>query len=147
MLLLILFFNNAFSQNIDCESFIGMWITPENDIIEISESDGKYYGKLIFLDKPFDENGKPRKDRHNSNPKLRNRNVEGIVILSNLICKNRTGKLYGDIYLPEEGDSLNCNLLLLDYNTLKITISVNIYSAFEKWERKKIKRHNDFETE
>ena len=134
LLFFIILFSSQFvySQKPPCNSFIGKWRTLDKDIVEIYKRNDAYFGKLVSLGKPNDENGKPWKDERNPDKTLRNRLVKGIVILKNLRCDD--GELVkGKVYLPEEGEELSCSLRILNENQIKIKVTVGIFSDTETW--------------
>jgi uncharacterized protein (DUF2147 family) len=139
LLTFIIMFSSQFSysQKLPCNSFIGKWITPDNDIVEIYKSNDMFMGKLVSLGSPLDENGKPWKDKLNPDKTLQNREVKGIVILKNLRC-DKDGKLVnGKVYLPEEGEELSCSLRILNEKQIEIKVTVGIFSDTETWTKLK----------
>jgi hypothetical protein len=51
---------------------IGKWLTQESDaIIEITEKQGKFFGKIVWLKEPNDKKGVPFTDTENPNTSLR----------------------------------------------------------------------------
>lgn len=65
---------------------------------------GKYYGKIEHLTEPNDENGNPKTDPENPNPKLRSRARLGMVIMKGFEW-NASEKIWedGTIYDPNNG--------------------------------------------
>ncbi|MBN2699441.1 MAG: DUF2147 domain-containing protein, partial [Bacteroidales bacterium] len=56
------------------DRIMGIWLTEEgNSQVEIKkDAEGRYYGKIIWLEEPM-ENGKPKLDNENPDPKLQSR--------------------------------------------------------------------------
>lgn len=82
----------------------GLWFNPEKDgKVDIYESSGKYYGKLVWMKTPFEADGKtPRKDSKNKNTSLRDRTLLNMVILTGFAFEN--GKwVDGEVYDPKSG--------------------------------------------
>lgn len=123
----------TYSQKPSCNSFIGKWITPDKNIVEIYKSNDRFMGKLVSLGTPLDKNGKPWKDELNPDKTLRNRQVKGIVILKNLSCNKDDELVNGKVYLPEEGEELSCSLRTLNEKQIEIKITVGIFSDTETW--------------
>ncbi|MGN7820912.1 DUF2147 domain-containing protein [Chitinophaga sp. 22536] len=91
----------------------GQWLNPEKDgKVEIYESSGKYYGKLIWMKEPYEADGKtPRKDSKNKDAKLRERPVMNMVILTNF--KFEKGKwVDGEVYDPKSGKTYSSIMTL-----------------------------------
>lgn len=65
------------------EDIAGKWITPEGkSIILIEYKEGKYTGKILWIDPKEYINNAPPKDILNVNHELRSRSLEGLEILS-----------------------------------------------------------------
>ncbi|RBL89873.1 DUF2147 domain-containing protein [Chitinophaga flava] len=82
----------------------GLWFNPEKDgKVDIYESSGKYYGKLVWMKTPFEADGKtPRKDNKNKNASLRDRTLLNMVILTGFTFED--GKwVDGEVYDPKSG--------------------------------------------
>ena len=91
----------------------GVWFNPEKDgKVEIYESGGKYYGKLIWIKNQFEPDGKtPRKDSKNKDPKLRDRPLLNQVILTDFKYEN--GKwVDGEVYDPKSGKTYSSQMTL-----------------------------------
>lgn len=91
----------------------GQWLNPEKDgKVEIYESSGKFYGKLVWMQSPFEADGKtPRKDSKNKDAKLRERPVLNMVILTDFKFEN--GKwVDGEVYDPKSGKTYSSIMTL-----------------------------------
>jgi uncharacterized protein (DUF2147 family) len=105
------------AQNAD--DILGVWWTEEKDgKVEIYKMNGKYYGKLIWMDEPK-INGKPVLDDQNPDPDLRDRPIEGIVLLKKLTFDGDQWD-DGEVYDPESGDTYSCYIELESKNRLKL---------------------------
>lgn len=101
----------GFSQSAD--AIKGVWFNPEKDgKVDIYESGGKYYGKLVWLKNEHEADGKtPRKDSKNKDSKLRDRQLLNLVILTGF--KYEDGKWTdGEIYDPKSGKTYSSNMTL-----------------------------------
>ena len=68
--------------------------------------DGKYYGKIVWLDKPNDEKtGKPKLDKENPDEKQQSTPVIGLLILRGFSIDAEDKNLYtgGTVYDPKNG--------------------------------------------
>ena len=95
------------AQNADV--ILGKWYNEEKDaIINIYKENGKYTGKIVWLKEPY-ENGKPKVDDKNPDPKLVTRPVMGLKLFWGFRYdpgdKQWTD---GRIYDPKSGKTYDC---------------------------------------
>ncbi len=100
----------------------GTWYNDEKtSTIEIKKGpDGRYTGKITWLDEPY-ENGKPKVDDENPDPKLARRPIMGLTIVKNF--KFDSGKKKweeGSIYDPDNGKTYDCFAWFEDGNYNKL---------------------------
>ncbi len=101
----------------DKDLIIGNW-TPSNGRSVVSiykgksangEDPNKYYGKIVWLKEPNDENGNPRTDVNNDEEELKKKPIKGLVILKDLEFEEVDGKVVtwegGTIYDPNNGSN------------------------------------------
>jgi uncharacterized protein (DUF2147 family) len=94
----------CFSQN-QANDILGKYMTPDNDgILQITESSGKYYGKLIWISQP--EN----LDDKNPDASKRSRKVLGLTILDGFIFDGSDTWGKGTIYDPKNGKTYSCKI-------------------------------------
>lgn len=119
-LFITFFVVNAYSQ---ADRVVGIWLTEKKTSqVEIYKtSAGTYEGKLVWLDEPLDEDGRPKKDKDNPEKSLRNRPLKGIILLKDFNY-NASGKEWkdGTIYDPENGKTYSAYMWMDDNNTLNI---------------------------
>jgi uncharacterized protein (DUF2147 family) len=76
----------------------GIWLTEKKDgKVEIYKTGRTWSGKLIWGNTALDENGKPRRDVLNPDPKLRAKPILGLVIITGMEYKDgkwQDGKIY-----------------------------------------------------
>lgn len=90
---------------------LGDWMTEDKDaVIRIERYRGAYRGTIIWIDEPNypegdEEAGKPKHDRNNKDPELRNRPIIGLPILNGFEKFNkRKGEFTrGTVYDPNNG--------------------------------------------
>lgn len=139
LLVLVLFANvfTAFTTlGNNPDAIIGTWLTAgdDNAKIEIFKSNGKYYGKIVWLKNPIRDGGialdvnNPDKSKH-KNP------IIGLQIISGFefdadenIWDN------GKIYDPESGKTYSCNIKK-EGNKLKVRgyIGFSLLGRTEIW--------------
>lgn len=83
-------------------------------------SDGKYYGKIVWLSEPND-NGKPKLDKENPDASKKNTPVLNLVILKNFTQSKSSSNVFedGSVYDPDSGKTY-CGKLTLNGNQLKL---------------------------
>jgi uncharacterized protein (DUF2147 family) len=110
--------NFASAQSKD--EILGKWLTMEGKShIEIYKPAGKdgYFGKIVWLKEPLDENGQPKKDTNGNQ-------VLNMVNLKNF--KFESGEwVDGTIYDPESGKTYHCTMELENNDVLKVRGSVD----------------------
>ncbi len=99
---------------------LGKWYNEEKDaIINIYKENGKYTGKIVWLKEPY-ENGKPKVDDKNPDPKLQTRPVMGLKLFWGFhydpVEKQWTD---GRIYDPKSGKTYDC-YMWMEGSDLKI---------------------------
>jgi uncharacterized protein (DUF2147 family) len=93
------------AQNANADKILGQYWSPaKNGKIEIFKSGNRYFGKFIW-------GANPRKDTKNPKVELRNRDVVGMVFLTNFYFSNNE-YLDGQIYDPESGKTYSCKMWL-----------------------------------
>jgi uncharacterized protein (DUF2147 family) len=102
----------------------GTWFNEEKtSTIEITKgTDGKYSGTVTWLKIP-NEDGKPKVDKENPDPKLAKRPILGLTILKGFQYDNKKEQyVSGSIYDPDNGKTYDCFAWLEDekYNSLYI---------------------------
>ena len=110
----------TFAQKPD--DLVGVWLNEEKDgkVEVFKKPDGTYYGKIIWVKNDFNEDGsKPKRDRKNPEEKLRNRVVNGLVILTHLSWDASDKEwVGGQIYDTKSGKTYSCYCKLQPDGTL-----------------------------
>lgn len=124
LILLVVIINfqvsESYAQSNNSDDIIGEWYTEENkSIVEIFKKDQKYYGKIIWIEEPNDEDGKPKKDKENPIPAFRERPILGMVFMFGFEYEGKNVWSDGKVYDPESGNTYSGKLTLDDINTLK----------------------------
>ena len=128
-----LFTVSSFSQR----QIVGKWLSEDKEgITEIYEQGGKFYGKIVWLKKATDDKESPFKDTKNSNPKLRQRPLQELVVITNLSFINKEW-VNGSVYDPKSGKIYSCKVWLTNDNTLNLRGYAGIFHSTEVWTRTK----------
>ena len=92
------------------DKILGTWYNDDKtSAIQIAkESDGKFDGKIVWLDEP-NENGKPKIDDDNPDPKLATRPIMGLKIVNDFRYSTKK-KIWENatIYDPKNGKTYDC---------------------------------------
>ena len=104
------------------DKIVGTWLTEKGtSTVDIYKgSDGKYHGKISWLEEP-NENGKPKVDDENPDPKLAKRPIMGLLLVKNFKYSSKKKRwLEGSIYDPDNGKTYDCFAWFENgnYNTL-----------------------------
>ena len=105
MVLMLMPLAAAFAQDV-----VGKWKLDDGSaIVEVYKNGDVYNGKIVWLEDPTEADGTPAKDLNNPDKNLRNRELIGLNMLSNL---KKTGTEYsgGSIYDPGNGKTYNCSM-------------------------------------
>ena len=110
----------------------GVWMTEPNDTgdyshIEIYVADGKFNGRIVFLNSPVyregeegGEPGQPRTDFRNPDESLRGRPLSGMDLMRGFEHNGKNKWEDGRIYDPESGKEYRCKATMKDADTLEI---------------------------
>jgi len=129
------------AQNIKADDILGVWLNEDKDAhIEIYKEDGKYFGKIIWLLHPNEDNATtPNLDDKNQDESLRSRPVMGLQLLSNFEFDGDDEWEDGKIYDPKSGKTYSCYMEFYDdnKNELKIRgfIGVSLLGKTTYWTR------------
>lgn len=112
-ILINLLFCSALHAQRDITS--GTWYNePRTGRIQFFMKDSKLYGKVVWLT----ETGK--KDAKNPDPKLRDRQILGIVNLTGFVAKDQTTWTDGKIYDPESGKTYSSRITVVSDKELDV---------------------------
>ena len=91
---------------------VGVWLTELKDgKIEIYQKDNKFFGKVVWIASPNDENGQPLKDINNPKDALKSRPILGMNTIVNMSYDDGVWS-GGTVYDPKTGDSYTCKIWL-----------------------------------
>jgi uncharacterized protein (DUF2147 family) len=112
----------AFSQNKKADDILGKWFTENNEAkVEIYKSGDKYFGKIVWLKEPNDkETGKPKKDKHNPDSKLKERAILGLNVVSAFKFNGSDEWEDGVIYDAKSGKTYNCYINFEGKDKIKV---------------------------
>jgi uncharacterized protein (DUF2147 family) len=127
------------STDKDEDSIIGLWYTEGGKSkVDVYKKNGKFYGKIIWLKEPNDENGNPKKDKMNPDESKRDRKILGLLILRNFEYDGDKEWDDGKIYNPEDGETYSCIINMSDDGkTLDVRgyIGISLFGKTTVWKR------------
>lgn len=108
----------------------GRWLTKEDKaLVQIAPCGKMLCGQILKVIKPTP--GRSSNDIKNPDEKLRNRPVEGLIILSDFTDGGSVWK--GKIYDPESGKTYNSKLSRKDDGTLDVQGCVLFFCQAQTW--------------
>lgn len=138
VLLLIATAINVSAQNKDL--LVGKWLTAGGDAhIQISQTGGKFFGKIAWLREPNDQAGKPKLDDENPNQALRKRPIVGTEILQNFSFSGGDTWEGGTIYDPKTGKTYSCKITASGKDKISVRgfVGISLLGRTETWTRVK----------
>jgi uncharacterized protein (DUF2147 family) len=113
---------NLSAQSFKSEDVLGLWFNEEKDAkVEIYMDNGKYFGKVVWLQTPIDpDTGKPKLDTKNPDEELQKRPVMGLLLVSDFDYEGEGLWENGDIYDPKSGKTYSCYMKLESKDKLKV---------------------------
>ena len=114
----------GFTQSQNADAILGKWLNEDQDAhIQIYNENGKYFGKIVWLKDPNEEDtGLPKLDDENKDETLRDRPIMGLILLKDFVYDEGDKEWDdGTIYDPKNGSTYDCYMNFGDDpNTLKI---------------------------
>jgi len=137
---IVLAFGNAYAQKTGADAALGTWVTGSGKgHVEIYKEGGKYFGKIVWLKEPNNEQGTPKVDKNNPDAKLRSQPILGLINLRNFTYAGDNQWEDGKVYDPEKGKDYSCQMTLVDPNTLEVRgyIGISLIGRTDTWKRVK----------
>ena len=129
------------AQTSEADAVIGTWLVQDkNAKVEIFKRGKKYFGKIIWLKEPNNEQGKPKHDKENPEEELRGRPILGLEMLRDFEYDEDNVWEDGDIYDPKNGKTYSCKMTLSpDGKTLDVRgyIGISLIGRTQIWTRAK----------
>jgi uncharacterized protein (DUF2147 family) len=131
------------------DAVVGLWQTEPDDgdfaRVRISrQDDGTYAGKIVWLNEPNfpasegpEWEGKPKVDRLNPDPALRDRPIIGLEIVRGFRYDGDDVWVDGKIYDPKKGKTYSCKMTLREDGSLFVRgfIGFSFIGRTTVWER------------
>jgi len=128
------------------DAVLGIWLTDNGKSqIEVTKTPGgQFVGRIVWLNEPLDENGKPKLDKENPDAKLKTQPILGMQLLKGF--KYDAGKKEwsgGTIYDPDNGKTYTAFMRLDGNNTLVLrgyVMGMRMLGRNTNWTRERAKR-------
>ncbi|MFM7854272.1 MAG: DUF2147 domain-containing protein, partial [Flammeovirgaceae bacterium] len=109
LLNVILFFASALYGQVESDAILGVWETGSGKArVKIDKVGDKFFGKVVWLREPLNEEGKPKVDKNNPDEKLRTTPLLGYKLLKDFSFVGEKTWEEGTIYDPENGSTYSC---------------------------------------
>ena len=120
-LVAIFFTGNLVAQDYTRSDVLGIWYNEEKDAkVEIYNENGKYFGKVVWLEEPNEEDGKAKLDDENPDEELAKRPIMGLLLIIDFDYEGEGEWENGDIYDPKSGKTYSCYMKLESKEKLKV---------------------------
>lgn len=133
----------SIAQKAEADAVLGVWKNGEGTaLVQITKKeDAKYYGKIVWLKIPNNDQGKPKVDINNPDEKLRSRPLKGMENMRSFSYKGDGLWEDGQIYDPKNGNDYSCKMTLTDPNTLEVRgfIGISLLGRTDVWKRQQKK--------
>ena len=114
----------------------GVWATPNDQArVRIQSCAEGLCGDIVWLRDPFDEQGRPKRDRHNEDEAQRERPILGLPMLRGFRAAGPERWGNGRIYNPEDGRTYRAELHLGAADLLSVSGCVLIFCKAQDWRR------------
>ncbi len=142
-LILTSFSTKLFAQDKEGDAIVGLWETGTGKArVNIIKSGNYYYGRIVWLREPNNEEGKPKVDKNNPDETKRTVALLGLRMLSSFEFKGNNLWEDGTIYDPESGSTYSCTINMTDKNTMNIRgyIGISAFGRTDVWKRLELKK-------
>lgn len=120
------------------DDIIGVWTNSDQVMkVKIEKIGSHYFGKLIWLEKPLEPDGKPKLDKNNPDPSLRSVPFIGLRVMKDMKYKGDGVWGGGTLYDPEKGKTYGCKITMTSMEVANIRgyIGLSLLGKTEKFSR------------
>ena len=137
--LLALFFCSVFSLAVHAQKaddIVGTWLTGTGKArVLIFKVDNSYFGMIVWLRDPLNEEGKPKMDKNNPDPKKKTAPLIGLQMLKAFTFDGSQWE-NGTIYDPENGKTYSCTINMKDGKLdVRGYIGISLIGRTQVWTR------------
>ncbi len=123
----------------DPDKLIGIWKPSDGrSMLKIEKIGNKFYGRVVWLLEPNDDDGNPRTDVNNPDESLRSTPLKGYRLLKDFVYDEKEELwLDGTIYDPKNGSTYNCKIELKEDNVIEVRgyIGAEVFGRTDLWTR------------
>ena len=122
----------------DPSGLLGFWMAESNKIaVEIYPCEEHLCAKVVWVIKPYRNNGEFKRDRRNPDPALRDRGYCGIEVITGLKRKRDGYWRRGHLYYPKKGTTFDVDIKLTDVGRLELRayLGIRLFGKSEIWTR------------
>jgi len=128
----------TFAQNHKAGDILGIWYNEEKSSkLQVYQEGDKFFAKIVWLKDPIDpDTGKPKTDKLNPDPKLKNVPRLGLIVVKNMIFNGSDEWKDGTIYDPNNGKTYSSHIQFGDSpNLLKLRgfIGISLLGRTTYW--------------
>lgn len=117
-------------------SMVGVWLTKgSRSQIEIAPCGADLCGSIVWLPPEADGGPSTARDDHNRDPKLRQRRLLGLEIMTGFRPSGANEWSDGEIYNPDDGRTYEPTFTLREDGSLKVEACVLFICQSEVWRR------------
>lgn len=118
----------------------GHWLTESGEaIVEIRPCDEGVCGEMAWLSEPRTEAGRPKLDRRNPDPELRDRPICGLVFMRGFERQKPGVWRDGRLYSPRHGETFGATLRVRGEEDGKLVVrghvGIELLGRSQTWER------------
>lgn len=121
------------------DKLVGVWSPSDGrSYLKIEKIGPKYFGRVVWLKEPNDENGNPRVDKNNPDESLRSTPLKGYRVLKDFIYNSEEDIWEdGTIYDPKNGTTYNCRIELIEENKIEVRgyVGAAVFGRTDVWTR------------
>lgn len=131
-------FNYAQTATNEADKITGVWESGNGKArIKITKYGEKFLGRIVWLKEPKYADGTVKVDKNNPDEKERTKPLLGYPILLGFEYQGKDTYKNGTIYDPENGSTYNCEIKLIDENTMEVRgyIGISLLGRTDTWKR------------
>lgn len=139
--LFVFLYSSVYAQSTKkADDVIGLWFTEQGkSLVKVYKENDKYYGKIIWLKTPLNEEGTEKLDKENPDKKLKTRPIKGLIFMLDFNFEEKDGEwANGKVYDPESGKTYSGILKMpnIDIIELRGFIGISLIGRTSTWVRK-----------
>ena len=122
------------------DDILGIWLEEKKQSkIEVYKKDNSFFGKIVWLKKPLDEDGNIKLDKKNPNNSMRENPIKGLVIMKDLKYKKKGEWSDGEIYDARSGKTYSLEVYMKNVNKLDLRgyLGFTLFGKTTTWTRVK----------